>query len=96
MDNLIESYLAACAGSHAEALGDLSDEMIRLGVWSAPVGDGRLSEWRRGIRTPPPEALRYMATVAVGRVLREAGLPDGDDQAMDAVAAGLTPPPRAR
>lgn len=96
MDNLVESYLAACAGSHREALSDLSEEMIRQGVWSGPAGDGRLSEWRRGLRTPPPEALRYMAQVAVGRVLREAGMETADDANMDQVAAALTPPPRDR
>ena len=94
--NLIESYLAACAGSQAEALTELSDEMIRQGVWTGPASDGRLSEWRRGLRTPPPEALRYMARVAVARVLREAGMETSDDEALDAVAAALTPPPRLR
>lgn len=94
--NLIESYLAACSGSQAEALGELSDVLIRQGVWSAPASDGRLSEWRRGIRTPPPEAMRYMAAVAVGRVLRHAGLETADDGAMDYVAAALTPPARVR
>jgi len=96
MSNLIESYLAACAGSHAEAMGDLSNELIRLGVWTRPAGDDRLSRWRRGLVTPPPEAIRHMTAVAMQRVLREAGLDTTDDATLDAVVAALTPPPRAR
>ncbi|HKJ89063.1 MAG TPA: hypothetical protein VKA48_11225 [Gammaproteobacteria bacterium] len=96
MDNLIESYLAACTGSNRESLDELSAEMIHLGVWTRPAGDDLLSRWRRGRYTPPPEAVRYMARVAVGRVLREAGLETDDDAALDQVAAALTPPPRQR
>ena len=94
--NLIESYLAASTGNQAQAMSKLSEEMIRQGVWTGPVSHGRLSEWRRGLRTPPPEALRYMAQVAVGRVLRDAGLETRDDAVLDHVAAALTPPPRQR
>lgn len=99
-DNVIEAWLevdlAVPGRTQADALRDLSEDLIADGVWSGPASDGRLSEWRRGLRTPPPEALRYMARVAAGRVLREAGLDTADDYAMDAVAAALTPPPRQR
>jgi hypothetical protein len=72
----------------ADAIRDLNEE---LGM---AVTHSRVREWMRGEKMPGPDACRYMAAVAVGWVLRQEGVRI-EDEALDRIAARLSPPARA-
>ena len=75
----------------------LADELRRLSeLTGRTVNHSVFSKWRRGERTPPPEALRYMSQMAVAAVLTAEGIDTLTlpDDALDRIAIALTPPPR--
>lgn len=85
-----------------EAVATASGEPLSVALAEIAEATGRYvdhplwSKWRRGVQTPPPAALRYMAGVAVAAVLRAEGIDTLtlSEDALDRIAAGLTPPPR--
>lgn len=93
--NLIETWLAVelviPGMSIAQAVRDLNEE---LGANHSPQ---RLNEWRRGDRAIPQPVQDYMLRVgishAIGAEIGKAVLLI-DDDALDRIAARLTPPER--
>lgn len=91
--NLIAAFEhVATAGGYplAKQLEHLSE------LTSMKIDHAVFSRWRNGKRTPPPAALSYMAEMAVDAVLSAEGIDTMfmTSEALDRIAAGLTPPAR--
>jgi len=91
------NLIAAFEGVATTGGAPLADELRRLAeLTGMTVNHSVFSKWRNGKRTPPPEALRYMAQMAVSAVLSAEGINTMSlaDEALDRIAAALTPPLR--
>ena len=93
--NLIESWLAVVLIPNmttAQALRDLSEEM---GVTYTPSDFGK---WRRGARPIPQPVQDYMLQCSIGHALSSEGVNvlKLQDDALDRIAARLTPPERTK
>jgi hypothetical protein len=93
--NLIESWLSVVLIPNmttAHALRDLSEEM---GVTYTPSDFGK---WRRGARPIPQPVQDHMLQCSIGHALSSEGLNvlKLQDDALDRIAARLTPPERTK
>lgn len=90
-------HLIAAFEDVATSGAPLAEELRHLSELTGMTVDHAVfSKWRNGRRTPPPEALRYMAQMAVSAVLTAEGINTLAlaDEALDRIAIALTPPPR--
>lgn len=91
--DLIESWLAVVlvpGMSTAQAIRDLNDELCTR---YTPQDFGK---WRRGARTVPQPVQDYMLRCSIAHALRSEGIDVMalSDDALDRIAARLTPPER--